>query len=532
MKKILSVLLCVLLLCACVVSCKDDNAENRNEDVTPPPQEVVLIKHTNEVVDSDLRYAIMGSYTDYVYSSTGFLRSEYNSSGGLVKETFYDSDTYLPHKYFLHTYNAEGQLSRSVMYEMIGGEDDLSSKCQYRYDDIWYVTYLYDEHGRPEDGQVFEDGRKTDRTIRFEYHDNGMVKKRSFYDGEYLTIYQVYDEKGRCVGDYGHVFSNWSIEIDYRGDTREISQMQLKEDEFVYSPIWNYKNGVAESVKIDDGDWILTESLSVDAEGRTLSYSSRREWVGEKPILKNVRYTYNSDFNIVRLENDYSGDKVIVDVEYNDKKQIISAESFEYDGNDLAYVNTVSYQYDDFERITEYIEEEYYNDNGTRVLEDKWVETYTYNENGLLIRDDLDHYDSKGIITYYTHIEYTYSNGEDYTEQVFRRMYTDDDHTTQYETEIANFIYDENKNLIKSSYVIYALDETVKSRTVVEYQYDRMDNLLLETYTCYDEEGKEVNISRYDTKGTLREYTYTYYNKEGTITHNFTNRYDEYGNTL
>ncbi len=510
--KLLCCLLCFAMLLSTFVACSEETEENSDPS---------NVKQSNEIAERDMRLAIWGNYTDYVGADAVPMQSYYNQQGGLVKEVLYDSTMLMPFAYVSHTYDESGRLSRSAFYE-IKDEDDDMLEFRLLYEEEWYATYTYDKDGRAEKGAIYKDNKLTDQTIRLEYYDNGAVKKRSFYDDTYLISYQVYDEKGRCVTDCGAVYQS-QIDISYRGDTREIATMSLAVDNHTGTAVWSYENGVAKSVKVDMGKSTDTMTFTLDGRGLPMSVEHCYEEIGQANRVLSYRYTYQGDL-LSQIEGMSDGEKLTLILQYNAQKQLVYVESQEYDGALLACAEVYEYLYDAAGRLSQRTETEYILENGTKVIEDRWVDFYTYDAQGNLKTEIGDHYDSDGFVTYRTEEENTY-DGEG-------RLIAYTGKNASGATYEGVLQYDGRGNCIRETETYYDKDGIMTEKDVTENQYDAANNLIRRYAIYYDTTGRREYIRIYDTKGTLQDYTSSAYDQNGKLLSSNTILYDQYGNQL
>lgn len=540
-KKTICVIFCFCMLITVLSSCTEKNSSNDTSNSEQDKNSVIQNNtnntnnnnntNFNAVAYSDMRVSLY----DFYKESIGFVKSEYNANGNLVRETFFNETwLYLPTLYIEYIYNSAGRLEKSVMYD---AEDDydiaaFNFDCKERS----HIIYTYGIDGKLASGVLYENNKITDVNVKFEYHSNGTIKKRTFYEDNYLIFYNEYDEKGRCITESDLDDEDATLFMTYEGNSREVKTTFLKytDNDSLYPINLTYTNGNISKSIVDFGDMVVTMNTEYNAKYNPISIEQTIEKIGEAPTTIKYNYTYNSDSFVEKISGTYGNaqytEKYELTVKYNENKKICVYEESEYEDDKLIYVYSYEFEYDDFNNIIKDIETEYYIDNGTRIVEDQWVSTYTYDENSKVKTEITSHLDHEGKVTYSYERTYTYDTKGNEIEYIHKSY--DENHVLQ-KKFVHSSTYDSNENLIKETETVYNVDEIITNRYSYEYEYDDMNNCLRYKDTSYYTDGtKTVSDTIYDTRGNRKKRTVTEYDENGNIEYTHTYEYDSNENII
>ena len=192
----------------------------------------------------------------------------------------------------------------------------------------------------------------------------------------------------------------------------------------------------------------------------------------------------------IEIGKKYANSHITYNINENEKQEEwydengVHSETIIY-GKDTDEVH-IHIKYDSYGNMIEYVA----TGDGESAYTDKQTISYTYNEDGRIVKKVTKETSDYSGQTYYTFtLEYFYDSNGNKTKCIDCVYYTDDE-VHQIDQDMVEFFYDDNNNLIKS--VSY---DKGNEESYTTYEYDKYDNLISETTSSADGDETRTEYS-------------------------------------
>ncbi len=413
------------------------------------------------------------------------------------------------------TYDKSNNLIKYETGSVVNGSFNVENKTEYLYDNNNKLIQMdyYDKGNHSFTYlEVSEKSKYTFAALRYNgdlisyensdkeettYDDNGNIIEKIIYDSSFTNIHKKYVYTYSSDDTYDSI-----IEIvekyNNNGFTNGKKYVIRYNDNLNTNEIYNYDDYSKEFVLIAETKKYTEDGYEI-VEDNTYNNSTGENLLERQKINKTKDdYNFNSEILFVDGEA-YSGEKTESTKEYvkkytynNVKKDfLMTYDITKFDNIDDEYICKIykSYQYDengdlvyycyennklskDYETLT-LSEISIYYDQGN--ISEKYMTDHTYDDNDRLIKAENK--------------QYYYDDLEGYS--IFEYKYDGDSDTRSEETYKE---YDENENLIKTSYSLRINNQMVKV-----YEKQLINNELKDTYllTLNDDDNTTNKIEKY-----------------------------------
>ena len=492
MKKILSVILCVLLVLGSFGCGSGNSNENGTSEQKKYENALALLK-AGDYKSSFVTFRQLNGYKDSVDYLSHF-KVCYD------KKIVYGSDGKATH--FEYTYDSNGYLTKEVKVGSYGYEICYTYDCQgnkireihinYRGETYKQVEYSYDHQGNLIK-KIERDKHGNAAVNQYTYDSNNTLVEKDFINGlGYVSAEHsyTYDDRGYLVKEIATaptgVYDRYEYGYDSIGNLVEVvesngSDSSARTTRYTYDNLGN----VVKKVETDKYDVYTTEyeytEMRVIYDGDETRNS--KEYQKALDFLKSGNY--EAAFLIFRQLNGYKDS-----VEYlSHFKVCYNKLNYSYPRGDDIYYDSIEYLFDDHGNmvmVDERPSREYTydaNGNAIKIVYDDYEKItieQVYNSHGDVVKIDI--YDSNGeVYPFYSvdgfgdafHVagtsEYTYDNRDNVVQAVFTRI-DGEAYTTEY-------TYDNHGHMMKTV-------ETGPNGYMVsnEYTYDNCNNIVKEVF--------------------------------------------------